>query len=355
MSAFWQGRRVLITGHTGFKGSWLSLWLQKKGARLLGFAQPPSTHPSLFEEARVAEGMDSVYEDIGKPDPVRETMQRFQPDIVFHMAAQALVQHSYQQPVETYQTNVMGTVHVLEAVRHTDSVRAVVVVTSDKCYENKNWHWSYRENEPMGGHDPYASSKGCTELVTAAYRSSFFSPGAAGKPRVGLATVRAGNVIGGGDWTPGRLVPDVMLSLLAGRGVDLRMVDAVRPWQHVLEPLSGYQVIAERLWNEPEAFAEAWNFGPREESNLQVGELVDRLTAHWGGHSCWKPDARRYPGEDRFLKLDSSKAFNRLAWAPRLTLDETLQWIVDWYRVLAANGDIHRITEQQIQRFEALA
>ena len=350
--AFWRGKKVLITGHTGFKGSWLSLWLQQKGAQLVGFALPPPTQPSLFELARVGDGMETVTGDISEPRLILDVMRRVQPEIVFHMAAQPLVQFSYQQPVETYRTNVMGTVHLLEAVRQTPGVRAVVVVTSDKCYENKNWHWPYREFEPMGGRDPYASSKGCSELVTAAYRTSFFGPESDGKYPGGVATARAGNVIGGGDWTPGRLVPDVMKSLLAGQNVALRMVGAVRPWQHVLEPLGGYQLLAERLWENPASCAEAWNFGPREESNQPVAWLVEQLLNAWGGEQAWRPDTEVYPHEDRMLKLDSSKAFNLLNWSPRLSLVDTLRWIVEWYRVLAAGGDIRQITEQQIRRFE---
>ena len=352
--AFWSGKKVLVTGHTGFKGSWLSLWLQMRGARLLGFALPPPTTPSLFELAHVGDGMESVQGDISTPGPIREVLQRFQPEIVFHMAAQPLVQFSYQQPVETYLTNVMGTVHTLEAVRQTPGVRAVVVVTSDKCYENKNWHWPYREHEPMGGRDPYASSKGGAELVAAAYRTSFFGAGSRGGHPAGIATARAGNVIGGGDWTPGRLVPDVMKGLLAGENVALRMVGAVRPWQHVLEPLGGYQELARRLWADPAEYADAWNFGPREESNQPVARLVEQLIGAWGGESCWKPDTEVYPHEDRVLKLDSSKALHLLNWAPRLRLEEAVAWIVEWYRVLAAGGDIRKATEEQIRRFEGL-
>ena len=272
---FWRGRRVFLTGHTGFKGGWLALWLQRLGADVTGYALDPPTTPSLFAVARVGAGMRSIINDIRDAETLAQAMREAQPEIVIHMAAQPLVRYSYQAPVETYATNVMGTVHLLEAVRQTDSVRAVVNVTSDKCYENREWVWGYRENEPMGGYDPYSNSKGCAELVTAAYRNSYFNPAQYSQHGVALASARAGNVIGGGDWAEDRLIPDILRAIAAGEAVNIRSPHAIRPWQHVLEPLSGYLLLAQRLIEDGPAHAEGWNFGPSEEDARPVQWIVE--------------------------------------------------------------------------------
>lgn len=349
-SQFWRGKRVLLTGHTGFKGGWLCLWLQHLGAEVTGYALEPPTQPNLFEAARVGEGMRSILGDVRDFDALWATVRECQPEIVFHLAAQPLVVPAYRQPLETYAINVLGTVHLLEAVRRTPGVRAVVNVTSDKCYENREWLWGYREDEPMGGHDPYSSSKGCAELVTAAYRRSFFAP-ASDRPSVALASARAGNVIGGGDWAEDRLVPDVVRSFLAGRAVTLRHPDAVRPWQHVLEPLSGYLMLAERSWKEGQAFAEGWNFGPSEEDARPVRWLVERLAALWGEGASWRMADASHPHEAHYLKLDRTKARVRLGWTPRWNLERTLEETVVWYRAHQAGAEMRGATLAQIERF----
>ena len=348
---FWQGRRVLVTGHTGFKGSWLALWLQGRGAEVTGYALEPPTQPSLFEQARVEEGMTSVIADVRDAARLQEVLHAHQPEVVFHLAAQPLVRYAYEHPLETYATNVMGTAHLLEAARHTDSVRGVVVVTSDKCYENREWAWGYREDEAMGGHDPYSSSKGCAELIVSAYRRSYFSDGGA---VVAVASARAGNVIGGGDWAADRLVPDVMRAFLDGRAVRIRSPHAIRPWQHVLESLSGYLLLAERLCTQSgRTWAEGWNFGPAEGDARPVGWVVEHLAEHWGEGAEWIDDsAADHPHEAHYLKLDASKARARLGWRPRLPLPEALRWTVAWYR--DQDEDPRRRTLKQIRRYEQL-
>ncbi len=353
--AFWQGKRVFLTGHTGFKGGWLSLWLQQLGARVTGYALPAPTQPSLFETARVAEGMNSIIGDIREGATLAKAMRAAAPEIVMHMAAQPLVRRSYVDPVETYSTNVMGTVHLLEAVRQTPSVRAVVNVTTDKCYENKEWVWAYRENEPMGGYDPYSNSKGCAELVSSAYRSSFFNPEKYAQHRVALATARAGNVIGGGDWAADRLIPDILKAYAQGQAVTIRSPRAIRPWQHVLEPLSGYLTLAERLYEDGSAFAEAYNFGPRSDDTQPVEWIVRELAGLWGPGATWQIDAGEHPHEAHFLKLDISKAAHRLAWQPRLDLRQALQLTVDWARKLQAGADMRACTLTQIDDYQSRA
>ena len=350
--AFWSGKRVLLTGHTGFKGSWLSLWLQTLGAQVTGYALAPSTQPSLFEIAGVAQGMDSVMGDIRDLARLQAVMNAARPEIVFHLAAQPLVRRSYQDPVETYSTNVMGTVHLLEAVRNCADVGAVVNITTDKVYENREWLWGYRESEPLGGHDPYSNSKGCAELVTAAYRSSFFeAPAQAGKP-VAVATARAGNVIGGGDWAQDRLVPDLLNAFHQNRRVDIRSPHAVRPWQHVLEPLRGYLMLAERLAEQGNAFAEAWNFGPHDEDARPVRWIVERMAALWGEGADWHGDTGVHPHEASNLKLDISKVRNRLGWHPALRLEEALALIVEWYKQYQLGADLRALTLQQIADYQ---
>ncbi len=336
---FWQGRRVFLTGHTGFKGSWLALWLQSLGAELRGLALDPPTEPSLFEAARVGAGMQSRVGDIRDAGLVALTLKDFRPEIVIHMAAQPLVRRSYRDPVETYATNVMGTVHVLEAARHCDSVRAIVNVTTDKCYENREWVWGYREDEPMGGHDPYSNSKGCAELVSSAYRRSFFG-GRPGTPA--LATARAGNVIGGGDWAEDRLVPDILRAFEQRRPVVLRNPTATRPWQHVLEPLSGYLTLAERLVTDGPAVAEAFNFGPHDSDVQPVQWLVEHMATLWGDGARWALDGSGQPHEAHQLKLDIAKAAHRLGWQPRWRLAEALGHVVHWHQTWRAQQGAHR-------------
>ena len=346
-AAFWHGRRVLLTGHTGFKGSWLGLWLHAMGAEVHGLALPPPTSPSLFEQARVAERLhSSQLGDIRDLPTVLACLQRVQPEVVIHMAAQPLVRLSYSEPVQTYATNVMGTVHLLEAIRQAGGVRAVVNVTTDKCYENKEWHWGYREHEPMGGHDPYSNSKGCSELVTAAYRQSYFASGA-----TAVATARAGNVIGGGDWAADRLVPDILRAFERQETVVIRNPHAIRPWQHVLEPLSGYLALAERLFTEGQAWAEAWNFGPRDDDARPVQWIVEQLVQAWGPEARWQLDLGQHPHEARFLKLDISKAKARLGWQPRWHLSNALSLIAQWHHAWLAGQDVQALCLQQIDRY----
>ncbi|MBP0628127.1 CDP-glucose 4,6-dehydratase [Cupriavidus sp. AcVe19-1a] len=353
-SAFWRGKRVFLTGHTGFKGSWLSLWLQSLGAELTGFALSPPTRPSLFEEAHVSGGMRSIIGDIRDLPALRQAMHSAQPEIVIHMAAQPLVRYSYQNPVETYATNVMGTVHLFEAVRNTPGVKAVVNITTDKCYENREWVWGYRENEPMGGYDPYSNSKGCAELVSAAYRSSFFNATSHAQHGIALATVRAGNVIGGGDWAQDRLIPDILTAFEQGKIVSIRNPHAIRPWQHVLEPLRGYLILAERLHEQGPAFAEGWNLGPGDEDAKPVGWIVEQLAEMWGNGARWQIDTGHHPHEATYLKLDVSKARSRLNWRPILGLNDALKLIVDWAKQRQAGTDIRQLTLAQIHGYQTL-
>jgi CDP-glucose 4,6-dehydratase len=350
---FWSGKRVFITGHTGFKGSWLSIWLQRLGAHVVGYALPPPTAPSHFELANVAAGMSSIIGDVRDFESLRRAVMDQQPEIVLHLAAQSVVRTSYDNPRETYETNVMGTVNLLEAVRFVPGVRSVVNVTTDKCYENREWLWGYREDEPMGGHDPYSNSKGCSELVTSAFRRSFFPTERYAEHGVALGSARAGNVVGGGDWTKDQLVPDVLRAFSNGEPVRLRSPRAVRPWQFVLEPLSGYLALAERLYRDGPAFADGWNFGPVDEDAQTVAWIVENLATKWGEGARWEADAGEHPHEAHFLKLDSSKARAKLGWAPRLRLDEALEWVVEWFREHRAAGDIRKKTEQQIERYQA--
>ncbi|RYD17786.1 MAG: CDP-glucose 4,6-dehydratase, partial [Verrucomicrobiaceae bacterium] len=349
-----KGKRVFLTGHTGFKGSWLSLWLQAMGAEVTGFSLAPNTEPSLFEAARVAEGMTSVIGDIRDLDALSAAVKAASPEIVIHMAAQPLVRESYVNPVFNYATNVMGTVHLLEGVRHTPAVKAVVIVTSDKCYENREWHWAYREESALGGEDPYSNSKACSELVTHSYRTSFFNPANFAEHGVAVASARAGNVIGGGDWAKDRLVPDALAALQAGSPLVLRNPHSTRPWQHVLEPLNGYLVLAEALFNEGPKHAEAWNFGPYEFSDRTVGWIVDRLCGLWGLEIPKHQDTGPKPHEAGYLKVDSSKARAVLGWAPKLDLETTLQWIVDWTKFYQQGGSLREFTLSQIATFAVL-
>lgn len=345
---FWNGRRVLLTGHTGFKGSWLALWLQSLGARVTGYSLPPPTRPSLFDLAGMGQGMTSVEGDVRDLAGVEAAVRQARPEVVIHMAAQSLVRASYQDPVETFSTNVMGTVHLLEAVRRAEGVRVVLVVTSDKCYENREWVWPYRESDPMGGHDPYSASKGCAELATAAWRRSWFADGEGAR----IASVRAGNVIGGGDWAADRLVPDLLRAAAQGRPLLVRRPRAVRPWQHVLEPLHGYLLLAQRLWDDP-ACAGAWNFSPDAGDTRPVAWVVERLAELLGVE--WRLDDRAHPHEAHSLRLDSSRAREGLGWRPLLPLEQALRWIVEWERAHRAGADLRAATQAQISAYQALA
>lgn len=344
---FWKDRKVFLTGHTGFKGGWLSLWLQRLGSRVTGYALEPPTRPSLFELADVARSMNSVIGDVRDLAGVKAALRRAGPEVVIHMAAQALVRESYADPVGTFSTNVLGTAHVLEAAREAKSVRAVVIVTSDKCYENREQARGYREDEPMGGHDSYSASKGCAELVTAAYRRSFFSAEGAA-----VASARAGNVIGGGDWSKDRLVRDAMDAFIGGKPVSVRRPNAVRPWQHVLDPLSGYLTLAEQLWADGESYAGAWNFGPAEEDTRPVSWLLTELARRWGGGATWEADTGSHLHEAGILMLDCTKAQTQLGWRPHLPLSTALDWTVDWYRCHVDGGDVRRLTEEQIHHYQ---
>jgi CDP-glucose 4,6-dehydratase len=343
---FWRGRRVLITGHTGFKGSWLSLWLASMGAEVTGLSDTVPTDPSLFELARVGGDVRDERVDVRDFQGVSRVVAQARPEVVLHLAAQPIVRASFTAPRETYEINVMGTVNVFEAVRAAGGVRAIVNVTSDKCYENREWEWAYREDEPMGGHDPYSSSKGASELVTSAWRRSFFAD--PDGPR--LASARAGNVIGGGDWGADRLIPDVMRAAVAGERVEIRNPGATRPWQHVLNPLSGYLVLAQALFEDPAA-ATAWNFGPVDGEARPVGWIVERLDTLWPGGLRWEHDAGEHPHEARYLKVDSSRARARLGWAPRWGLERTLESIVEWYAALRDGQDVRAVTLAQLEAF----
>ncbi len=344
---FWHGKRVFLTGHTGFKGSWLSLWLQSLGAQVHGFALEPSTEPNLFTVAQVVAGVAShTIGDIRDLSTVQKAMQAAQPNIVIHMAAQPLVRLSYAEPVETYATNVMGTVHVLESARRTPSVKAILVVTTDKCYENKEWAWGYRENEPMGGHDPYSNSKGCAELVTNAYRTSFFQSGG-----IAVASARAGNVIGGGDWAADRLVPDILRAFEQNQPVTIRNPHATRPWQHVLEPLSGYLILAEHLYTHGKAYAEGWNFGPKDDDARPVEWIVEHMVKSWGKGACWQQDGGVHPHEANYLKLDISKAKVRLGWQPHWPLATALELITSWHQAYLADADMKKLCVTHIQQY----
>jgi CDP-glucose 4,6-dehydratase len=353
--AYWKGRRVFLTGHTGFKGSWLSLWLDALGAKVTGYALDPPTEPSLFQQAGVAGAVHSICADIRDYARLKTAVDDCRPDVVIHMAAQSVVRRGYEDPIETYSSNVMGTVHLLEALRQLRHPCAVVNVTSDKCYDNREWAWGYRENDPMGGHDPYSNSKGCAELVTSAYRDSFFPPGSLERHGVAIASARAGNVIGGGDWTANQLIPDLMRAFLAGQPCLIRNPSAIRPWQFVLEPLRGYLMLAERLTEDAPRFASAWNLGPSDEDAKPVSWIADKLAGSWGDHASWTHDGAVHPQEAHTLKLDTSKARASLDWHPILPLSPALDWIVTWYHAFQEGADLRCLTRAQIERYEALS
>lgn len=349
---FWKGRRIFLTGHTGFKGSWMSLWLQSLGAELTGYALKPSSYPSLFEAARVADGMVSIEGDIRDTCRLRSALHNARPQIVFHMAAQPLVRQSYDNPVDTYATNVMGVVNLFEAIRAVPDVRTLINITTDKCYENKEWLWGYRENDPLGGYDPYSSSKACAEIVSAAYRSSFFNPSQYQVHGVAVATARAGNVIGGGDWARDRLIPDILQAFELGQTARIRNPSAIRPWQHVLEPLRGYLTLAEKLVEDGAAYGEAWNFGPDDVDAKPVSWIADRMVSHWGGRVGWVVDDGDHPHEASYLKLDISKARMRLNWQPAIGLSDALHLTIDWVKRRHDGKDVRAITLSQIDSYQ---
>lgn len=347
---FWQGKKVLITGHTGFKGTWLSLLLNLLGAEVTGYSLGFPSQPSLAELVELENIVNSIQGDIRNYDQLKQVIEDTKPEIIIHMAAQSLVRPAYVDPVTTYSTNVMGTVNLFEAIRQVEGVKAVINVTSDKCYENQEWYWGYRENEPMGGYDPYSSSKGCAELVTSAFRNSFFNS----SESVALASVRAGNVIGGGDWATDRLIPDIMRALSQEEVVIIRKPQAIRPWQHVLEPISGYLMLAEKLWDSGHSYGEAWNFGPLDRDTKSVQWIVDYITQLWGEKATWKLDGNNHPHEAHYLKLDCSKAHSRLGWLPKTNLVKALEWVVFWYRQFYEGKEAKTLTLAQIEEFLTL-
>lgn len=351
---FWHGKRVFVTGHTGFKGSWLVLLLQSLGARVAGYALPPPTEPSLYALAHVGDGIESTTGDIRDLDTLARAMRAFEPEVVLHLAAQSIVLHSYDNPVDTYSTNVIGTVHTLEAVRRLKRPCTVVNVTTDKCYENKGWVWGYRETDALGGHDPYSNSKACAELVGQCYRDSFFPPARLAEHGVGIASARAGNVIGGGDWTPRQLVPEAMAAFARGQPVVLRHPGAVRPWQHVLDCLGGYLRLAEALAADPVRHAGEWNFGPTDTQLPRVATVVEALAAAWGLAQSWERDRAAHAPEEMLLRLDVSKASHELGWTPRLPVDEAIRWVSAWYRAFHNGGDARALCLEQIARFSGL-
>ena len=348
---FWRGRRVFLTGHTGFKGSWLALWLQQLGADVTGYSLAPPTQPNLFEAANVSRAMRSVIGDIRDAETLSQSLREARPEIVLHLAAQPIVRQSYNDPVETYSTNIMGLVHLFEAIRQVGGVKACVNVTSDKCYENKEWVYGYRENDAMGGYDPYSSSKGCAELVTSAYRRSFFSSNDP-STRLALASARAGNVIGGGDWAADRLVPDILRALGDGRPALIRNPSSVRPWQHVLEPVSGYLLLAEKLAGaEGQSFAQGWNFGPSAEDTRTVEWIVEKIVRAWGNNAAWERDQSAGPHEAHSLSLDCLKANRELGWRPVWTIGRAIEQIIVWHRAFLAGADMRNETLRQINDY----
>ncbi len=354
-SKFWKHRKVFITGHTGFKGSWLCLWLDKLGADVTGYALASPTNPNLFSQCRVDKIVKSVISDVRDSRSIHEAMDSAAPEIVIHMAAQPLVLDSYRHPAETYETNIMGAVNLLEAVRDCESVKAVINVTTDKCYENREWVWGYRENEPLGGFDPYSSSKACSELVTKSYRSSFFNPEDYPLHGVAIATARAGNVIGGGDWTAGRLLPDCVAALMNGAKIKIRNPNSVRPWQHVLEPLSGYLTLAEKLFQYGPAYGDGWNFGPDDHDAKPVELVVRTICEKWGKSAGYETDPGTHPHEAAYLKLDCSKAKSKLGWRPKWDLEKAIEGIVYWTRAYMENKDVREVCFEQIEEYASKA
>ncbi len=351
---FWKGRSVLVTGHTGFKGSWLSLWLDALEANVTGYALAPPTLPSLFEQAGAASSLRSILADVRDFPRLKAAIAECRPDVIIHLAAQSVVRRGYEDPIETYSSNVMGTVNLLEALRQLGRPCVVVNVTSDKCYENREWTWGYRENDSLGGHDPYSNSKACAELVTSAFRDSFFPADDVARHGIAVASARAGNVVGGGDWTRDQLIPDLMRAFATGQPCPIRNPCAVRPWQFVLEPLRGYLRLAERLAEDPGLFASAWNFGPSDEDTRPVSWIADGLARRWGASASWRDDSGTHPPEARCLRLDTSKTRASLGWYPLLPLEQALDWTAEWYLAFREGQELGALTRTHIQRYEAI-
>lgn len=354
-NGLYQGKKVMVTGHTGFKGTWLCMWLKSLGAEVTGFALPPE-NDSMFTTCGVDKLVSSVFSDIKEPEELKKLVHEFRPDFVFHLAAQSLVRRSYREPALTYSTNLMGTVNVLEACRSAKGVKVIINVTSDKCYENKEWIWGYRENDPMGGKDPYSSSKGCAELATSAYRSSYFNPSDYNTHGVSLSSVRAGNVIGGGDWAEDRLIPDCVRSLVKEEPILIRNPCAMRPWQYVLEPLRGYLELAARMWDKGGEFGGGWNFGPSEDSAVKVGDIATKVVQLWGS-GRWddlsKPGiSASEPHEATYLNLDTAKARHLLEWRPSLSLNTALGMTMEWYKAHYKKvKDMYKLSMDQLNRY----
>jgi len=347
---FWKGKKVFVTGHTGFKGSWLSLWLKNLEVELTGYSLDSGDQKSFFKDAKIAKGMNSISGDICNLDFLKQEIIKSKPDIIIHMAAQALVRDSYSDPINTYRTNIMGTVNVFEAARECSSVKSIINVTSDKCYENKERELGYKEDEPMGGYDPYSSSKGCAELVASSYRNSFFRP----EGKINMASVRAGNVVGGGDWSKDRLIPDAIKSFYNNKKVIIRNPNAIRPWQFVLEPLRGYLMLAEKTYNGESQYSSGWNFGPNNSDVKNVEWIIKKLCEKWGGNTDWKYEKERSEilHEANYLKLDITKAKNILNWEPILNIEETIDFIIEWYKSFEQKADIKKISLSQINRYQ---
>ena len=350
---FWKNKRILVTGHTGFKGGWLSLWLADAGATVAGYSLEPPTQPSFFKTVKIENYIEHHFGDVRDLEKLKKIIKDFKPEVVFHLAAQSLVRSSYKGPIETYSTNVMGTLNILEAVRCADSVQVAIIVTSDKCYENKERDWGYKEDEPMGGFDLYSSSKGCVELLVSSYRRSFFPVDKTSQHGVHVATARAGNVIGGGDWSEDRLIPDIIRAFLNKQTVNIRYPDAIRPWQHVLEPLSGYLLLAEKMWSDNNgSFSDAWNFGPDESDEKPVNWIVEHMINRWGEEINWTVCAEDNPHEANLLKLNCAKAYSELNWTPKWSLDNALNKIIEWYRDYQSGNNLHLRSLSQITDYE---
>ncbi len=350
---FWNGKTVLLTGHTGFKGSWLTLWLKRMGAKITGFSKDIPTTPSFFELANVKNGINSIEGDIRNFEEINNIIRKIEPEIVIHLAAQSLVRLSYDEPRETYGTNVMGTVNLFDALRGQKKTHIIINVTSDKCYESKEFSRGYTENDVLGGYDPYSSSKGCSELITTAFRNSYFNISESDNQDIALASVRAGNVIGGGDWAESRLVPDIIKSIINGKMIKIRNLDAIRPWQHVLEPLNGYILLAEKMWFDRQKFAQAWNFGPYE-NDKSVSWVIDKISEIYGKKCNFVTDTSKNPHETKILKLDCTKSHTKLGWSPKMDLEKALELTIEWYKEYEKGGDMRKISEKQIDDFNLM-